>query len=859
MSTDPHHDAPPSYADAIVSDSHHLTAGRHSVSSSVAPPYAPAPYAHDHINVGLNNLHLNSTSSSSSSSSSSAPLFPSVPNGYHLVYLESSPLVKNANNKEKLDTLDIEGETALLIKALTDSRKNINLYRTIATVDNLLSCIVKGCRALHFSGHGFTDSLAFEGEDGSMHQMDQNSLQKVISIALPHSHTEAHTTNHHSQKTNSHTVKDEDTAENNKKETTADASTKHDDSTHEGDESKPVKKAAAMPDSYSTDYKDETTETDTGIQLAFVSACMSQRSGEALVKAGIPHVIAVDANQRVLDQAAKCFLQHFYQSIFSGRTVRKAFQTAQVAVQSNPSITNTDEAKKFLLLPLNGDHDKVIFNKLPDGTLHDYSPPLPYAAVPALPDKFAYRNVEIQAVIAQFHARWRLVSITGEGGIGKTAIATAFARYVLKRRKYEGLFWIDLKQLDPPNGPSRTIFDLCRSVCNYPNDKLSNADDPLAFLKWIGDKKCLFVFDDIDKCRASFSKHDKRDLRSFISSLCQACPSVHILCTGTELLGSDNKLVANSKVVEREVAVKALKPMESVQLWGALLPRPFNPAEVGVAHMSQVREALVATPLMKLIGGIPERIVIAANLGRSLNANDILPELEKHIRKPVNTQLLELFNHDQIAYEFWAGFDMGLQEVPSVEFANRFNTQLFFKLTDQTSRPLDMNDLQVIESKLRTEGCRDGYISPQSFARFYVTIFKPICSVIRLILPYWLETFPHKLIYGLVNRQQSAEMLSNCEVGTFLIRLSETQPGKMAVAYVVFDDRSKQKIVSHTLINPTVDDRFSIQLAEGESVFSSLGELVLQGCRPLTHIYPHVDKTAAFKAARNKDPRWIQL
>lgn len=73
-------------------------------------------------------------------------------------------------------------------------------------------------------------------------------------------------------------------------------------------------------------------ERPTKPQLVFVSACHSESVAEAFVNSGIPHVIAVSKNDKVLDQASLVFAHQFYTHIVQGQSVEHAFNAARACV-----------------------------------------------------------------------------------------------------------------------------------------------------------------------------------------------------------------------------------------------------------------------------------------------------------------------------------------------------------------------------------------------------------------------------------------------------------------------------------------------------------------------------------------------
>jgi len=63
-------------------------------------------------------------------------------------------------------------------------------------------------------------------------------------------------------------------------------------------------------------------DTVNNVQLLFVSACHSKKTGEAFVLAGVPHVIAVKTTTAIADIAASKFSKMFYRKLLEGNTVR---------------------------------------------------------------------------------------------------------------------------------------------------------------------------------------------------------------------------------------------------------------------------------------------------------------------------------------------------------------------------------------------------------------------------------------------------------------------------------------------------------------------------------------------------------
>ena len=147
----------------------------------------------------------------------------------------------------------------------------------------------------------------------------------------------------------------------------------------------------------------------------------------------------------IKDIAARQIARQFYLALAVGRTVRQAFEIGCEAVHTIPHMRDAArEKEKFLLLPEGGPHDALIFAHAPPGAWRDVTPILPPDNLPAVPEHFIGRNVDLQQVVASVWDE-RLVTVRGAPGIGKTALATAAARYLHARRAFrDGAFWVSL-------------------------------------------------------------------------------------------------------------------------------------------------------------------------------------------------------------------------------------------------------------------------------------------------------------------------------------------------------------------------------------------------------------------------------
>ncbi|MFM6154369.1 MAG: CHAT domain-containing protein, partial [Sphaerospermopsis kisseleviana] len=107
-------------------------------------------------------------------------------------------------------------------------------------------------------------------------------------------------------------------------------------------------------------------------QLALLNACHSEKLAQSFVKAGVSHVIAVDAEDQILDVAARCFSRRLYQALFNQDEIVNAFLVSRNAVKLDDKLktvfnsetfqpgVNFDEAFKFRLLPQSSHNQSLI-------------------------------------------------------------------------------------------------------------------------------------------------------------------------------------------------------------------------------------------------------------------------------------------------------------------------------------------------------------------------------------------------------------------------------------------------------------------------------------------------------------------
>ena len=178
-------------------------------------------------------------------------------------------------------------------------------------------------------------------------------------------------------------------------------------------------------------------------RLVVVNSCQSEKHGRAFVDAGVEHVVAVAQNQndgRITDRAARAFCRSFYLSLVSGDSVQRAFEVGCASAQekmTGPLATQ----RLFVLLPEDKPHDVPIFSPIP-GTFRETTPP-PVPSNALAPPTFYVGRAYDQLKCVESIIRYRLTTIGGLYGSGKSALAASAAAYASRRRRFDAVVWVE--------------------------------------------------------------------------------------------------------------------------------------------------------------------------------------------------------------------------------------------------------------------------------------------------------------------------------------------------------------------------------------------------------------------------------
>ena len=407
-----------------------------------------------------------------------------------ITVLFSAPLVyKESNGRLKtFRSLDFDTERDLIMNCLKEASRDIVLNFDTANYHRILAAMAKGCRCLHYSGHGHEKYLPFEDEAGGPHWFEVDKIRNLM-----------------------------------------------------------AGRNGGAP-----------------FRFVFVSACYSEEAGETFAAAGVPHVVCCRQTLEMKDTAAMAFTRQFYLALAVGHTVKESFEQGRKAVRASHDVTNGDtEVGKFLLLPADTNHDVPIFDAKPTLRWHQ-APSIRRNRKKALksdlamfnkmqedpstspPQNFLGRHVDMYLVLNLILQK-RLVSITGEEGMGRSSLACALCHYINERASTMSLihhiFYVKARQTRKQSRVRALVQKLLKKLLDAhmidPEDAEAGPEVDTESLfdmicKRLREIKCLIVFDRTELIRDA---DETREFPMLLSSLFRETRHVRVLLTARESLG----------------------------------------------------------------------------------------------------------------------------------------------------------------------------------------------------------------------------------------------------------------------------------------------------------------------------------
>ena len=233
----------------------------------------------------------------------------------------------------------------------------------------------------------------------------------------------------------------------------------------------------------------------------------------------------------------------------------------------------------------------------------------PLTNLPVFLTTFIGREKE-QAEIIELISKYRLVTLTGSGGVGKTRLAVKVGEQLLA--DYGNGVWLaELASLNNPELLPQTVAGLFGLAAQ------SNIPSTVMLVNFLRTKTPLVV---LDNC-----EHLLNSCALLADSLLKNCPKLKIIATSREALGIMGEVtyrVPSLQLMDSQQALEKIREYESIRLFedrSQLVQPDFKLTLENVASVAQICNRLDGIPLaIELAAGrvnifLPEQIAIQLN------------------------------------------------------------------------------------------------------------------------------------------------------------------------------------------------------------------------------------------------------
>jgi formylglycine-generating enzyme required for sulfatase activity/predicted ATPase len=310
-------------------------------------------------------------------------------------------------------------------------------------------------------------------------------------------------------------------------------------------------------------------------QLALLNACHSQGLADEFLRAGVPHVIAINAEDTILSLAAQCFAKHLYHALFNNHQVVDAFLHGLNAIKVNEDLAqffntktfqkgiNLEEVFKFHLLPTNvAAHNKslellslnrgqIITPNWENTNLRSYEP------------NFVGRRIDIHRIAVDLidDRGSRCVALHGIGGMGKTALAQTVGRWQHERRRWrDGVWLVELRNVESIAVAITKIVDMISLSKSIGEMEITSLPRLVQILK---SSNILLILDDLDE----LIQKDCEGLSRLLNALLD-CSRLRLLVTSRlDLPSTVNFRLREVQELEAKDAKQAFRNLVPSEQW----------------------------------------------------------------------------------------------------------------------------------------------------------------------------------------------------------------------------------------------------------------------------------------------------
>ena len=293
--------------------------------------------------------------------------------------------------------------------------------------------------------------------------------------------------------------------------------------------------------------------------------------------------------------------------------------------------------------------------------------------LPIDPSPLVGRATDIKRIVtALFAANARLVTLTGIGGIGKTRVALATARY-LNGRLSDGVYFVSLIGHDNPDRMALAIADALEIGDQLTANSQQSIDELIA--NHLRERECLLVLDNYEPLL------NHPDATRLIELLLQQAPDVRLLVTSRESLQLYEETVIALDGLQTSAAT--LFTQQAMRIRGHPLPDKDGEQIVHICN---------------LLAGVPLAIELAAGQTRTEDVTTIA----EHIAETLDALQTTLRNMPPRHRSLRAAFDYSwalLSESLRMQLAQLVLFATDFDVNAAQAVGVDLASLNTLVSK----------------------------------------------------------------------------------------------------------------------------------------------------------------
>ena len=381
------------------------------------------------------------------------------------------------------------------------------------------------------------------------------------------------------------------------------------------------------------------------VKLLVTMACHSENAVDSLFSdaddPAVPAAVCIKGEYPIKVWAAELFSGALYSGLSQGKTLKQSFEDAVGVVRIDDRVgeearPDTDEKptpwRRFML---KGDGD-LCFPDVPSGKveIQELIEKSPHKKISRTDELFVGRNAEIADIAGLLEPRRlglneqkaRIITLCGEGGIGKTRLAQAAAEWQADRGKFPG--GIFEAACDGETNARGLALAILKSldVAEQP-EKLPEPEKTLIKFLRGREERTLLVLDNLDEIFVS--KTEKGKAGKLLKECITASPCLNILATCRWEL--------NLGLDERPFPVAPMIPRDTIELFVRCIIDPGILSEV--LRMIEDRSL---KKVIELTAGMPLCVILTARRLRRHGEN-----LETVLKKTADN-MLEIMNDPEL-------------------------------------------------------------------------------------------------------------------------------------------------------------------------------------------------------------------